>query len=59
MPIKKKKKLVWNHKKHGKGFEGFYERTSKSADRAFVLRKDKRRRSYESPEAARKDGWAN
>lgn len=54
-----KKKLIWNHKKHGKGFEGCYERTSKSADRAFVLKKDKKKKSYESPAAARKDGWTS
>lgn len=54
---KKKPKLVWSHKKFGKGWEGFYERTSKSADRAYVLRKDKKRKSFESPAAAMKDGW--
>lgn len=54
-----KKKLNWNHNRHGKGFVGFYEVSSRSGDRVFVLVKDRKRKSYESPAAARKDGWKN
>ena len=54
-----KKKLNWNHKKHGKGFIGFYEYTEHSADRAFVLVLGRKKKSYESPAAARKDGWVS
>lgn len=60
-----KKKLVWNHKKHGKGFEGHYLYTGKKRDRVFSLVKPDGKRlkskikSYESPQAARKDGWVS
>lgn len=58
-----KKKLIWNHKRHGKGFMGFYDYGKNKSDRAFILVKPDGKKlkskikSYESPAAARKDGW--
>lgn len=48
---------MWTHKKFGKKpFVGRYER-DKDAERVFVLRRGKRKISFESWQMAKKVGW--
>lgn len=46
---------MWSHKKYKSEFKATYEKSGK--DRVFTLSSDKKVVSYESWQAAKKDGW--
>lgn len=46
---------MWSHKKYKSEFKATYEKSSK--DRVFTLSCGKIIKSYESWQAAKKDGW--
>lgn len=46
---------MWTHKKYKTAFKGTYQRTK--SDRVFQLISEKKTISFESYQAAKKDGW--